>query len=415
MPQKAMLQQLLDDIDKIRPIILAGIPDNKDLRVTTRRMIANIEGMQQKPSVPTSTFLWLCQLTSKLLDAEHGALLGRGSEGEISDSSRLALEMHCKERQSLLMDAVHNIPAARQILDQCCILIGQKASSKTSIQDKARHLNQCLQIHLKQESGLRRELQQLLEAFTPSMDAIASLLKEAGEDSPELLQAKQLLDQDLPDDVAEAKKILQRAREGILQAGSKLTTASEKLQTTIHDNVEKLTEMSDKLAKAEADACNDPLTGLANRRQLAKFLDTMDRVGFCFMIADIDYFKKINDTYGHDVGDQILQQLATILQNNVRRTDLAARIGGEEFCIVFPDTSLETASHLAESLRQTIATHAFTTGQKNITIHVSIGIAKHKSDLSHATTFKAADNALYQAKKSGRNQVCIADDKGKNT
>jgi len=415
MPQKAMLQQLLDDMDSIRPIILEGMPDHRELRVTTRRMIANMETMQQKPSVPTSIFLWLSQLTSKFLDAEHGALLGRGSNGELSDSARIALETHAKERQTLLMDAVHNIPAARQILDQCCILIGQKPTNKSSIQDKARHLNHCLQTHLKQESELRRELQQLVEAFSPSMDAISSLLKEAGEDSPELQQAKQLLDQDLPDDASEAREMLQRARQGIMQAGVKLTTASEKLQTTIHDNVEKLSEMSNKLAKAEADACNDPLTGLANRRQLAKFLDTMDTVGFCFVITDIDYFKKINDTYGHDAGDQILQQLSTILQDSVRSTDLAARIGGEEFCIVFPGTPLETAIRLAESLRQTVATHPFNTGRENITVNVSLGIAKHQENASHAATFKAADNALYQAKKGGRNQVCVAEDKGQDT
>jgi len=411
MPQKKMLQQLLDDMDSIRPIILEGMPDNRNLRVTTRRMIANMESMQQQPSVPTTTFLWLCQLTSNLLDAEHGALLGRASDGEIPDSARLALEAHSKERQSILMDALHSIPAARQILDQCCQLIGQQPTDKASIQDKARHLNHCLHIYLKREAGLRRELQQLVEAFKPTLDAFSSLLKEAGEDSPELLQVKQLLDQELPEDAEEARQLLQRARQGIVQAGEKLNSASEKLHNTLQSNMEKLTEMSGKLAQAESEAQNDPLTGLANRRNLARFLNSMGSNGFCFVSADIDYFKKINDTYGHDAGDHILQQLAILLKESIRSTDFVARVGGEEFCIIFPATTLETSTRLAESLRQAVDIHSFKTEQGDVSVSLSIGVAEHRKEASHATTFKAADKALYRAKENGRNQVNVANER----
>jgi len=402
------LNQLLDDMDTIRPIVIAAMPDDLELRSTTRRMIAALEEIRRSPGIPHDTYIWASKLFARLLDAEHGALLRPTHSGTIPAESRAMLELYIEKRKNLLLEAQQHIPATHTILDRSSNLIGTRARKNDSLQKRARHLETLIQEHLKQDADLRSELQHLIDAFSPSLDAISKVLEDAGEESPELKQAKLLLEQELPDDIAQAREMLQTARKGILKAGNKLTSASAKLHKTLQNNIVQLSNMSQQLEQAESEARNDPLTGLANRRRLAEFLKTMGQASFCFLVVDIDHFKKINDTYGHDIGDEILQEVGAILADCTRKTDLAARVGGEEFCIVFPDTDQVTSTRLAESLRQSIAMKPFRTSAGIIELTVSIGIAEHRPGVEHSITFKAADEALYCSKANGRNQVTCA-------
>ena len=408
MNQREIINQLLEDMDIIRPIAIAAMPDDNTLRARTRRMIADLETMKHAPSVSLATYLWLTQLTAKLLDAEHGALLKPGENGELSEQAKAAIANHIEERRSLLVTALQEIPTTATIINQISALLGKKLKEGEALHSRARHLHKTVSEHLRHDAALRGEMQQFVAAFTPSINAISTVLKNAGEDSPELKLATQMLEQDLPDDAEEARALLQNARQRIQQAGSKLANASQKLSDTLQENMEKLSTLSNKLQQAESEARNDPLTSLANRRHLAEFLNTLGQSSFSFLVVDIDFFKKINDTYGHDVGDEILRQLAGILRDNIRDTDLAARIGGEEFCIVFPSTDLETSRALAEKLRVAIASHPFKTARGKLDVTVSIGVAQHHPGNKHSATFKAADTALYQSKKSGRNRVTAA-------
>ncbi len=411
MNQIDLIDQVLQDMDDIRPIVIAARPDDMGLRSTTRRMISTLERIKQAPSIPAPTYQWLCQLASKLLDAEHGALLKPNIEGLIPESAQTSLQQHTEQRQMLLMQALQDIPPTRFLLDQSSELIGKKSNNDEPLQNKARHLLNLLREHLQHEKGLKQELQQLIEDFTPSLSAISSVLEQAGEGSPELKHAQQLLAQALPENIEEARALLQSAHQSILQAGNKLSSATEKLNETIQAQVEKLSSLSSKLEQAESEARNDPLTGLPNRRRLAEYLKQLGQTGFCFLVIDIDLFKNINDTHGHDVGDEILQQLAMILQDHIRNTDLAARIGGEEFCIVFAAATIDTSVQLAEKLRLAIADFSFTTQQGSLNITASIGLAEHAIGTSAGSTFKAADKALYQSKHNGRNKVSIASNK----
>jgi len=408
MNQPYLIEQLLDGMDEVRPIVLAARPDDMELRATTREMIAALEEIKRAPAIPAPTYVWLCQLTSKLLDAEHGALLKPTADGLIPDTAQQSLNQHFEQRQMLLMQALQEIPSTHFLLDQSSEMIGNKADGEVSLQGKARHLIKLLRDHLQHDTDLKNEIQQLIEALNPSFAALSNLLEQAGEDSPELKQAQQILAQKLPDNIEDARALLQSAHQSILQAGTKLVSASAKLNETIQEQVEKMSALSSKLEQAESEARNDPLTGLPNRRALAEYLNDLGQTSFCFVVLDIDHFKSINDTHGHDVGDEILQQLAIILQTNIRNTDLAARIGGEEFCIVFASATIDTSHTLAEKLRLSIETHTFTTQQGPLNITASIGIAEHVAGHSSGITFKAADKALYQSKHNGRNQVSIA-------
>ena len=161
-------------------------------------------------------------------------------------------------------------------------------------------------------------------------------------------------------------------------------------------------------------ASRDPLTGMYNRRHLEEQLQGMinDSVraenGLSVIMADIDFFKSVNDNYGHDNGDQVIRQFSSRILQNIRRLDLAFRIGGEEFLIVMPKTNPQKAQIVGERLRAIIEDTPFkiTEGDGNITITTSIGLTSvvDESDTVEMV-LKRADEALYEAKKAGRNKV----------
>ena len=158
-------------------------------------------------------------------------------------------------------------------------------------------------------------------------------------------------------------------------------------------------------------ASTDKLTGSWNRRRLEETVkNEMDRLKrydhpLCMMMFDIDFFKKINDQYGHGTGDLVLIALAALIRESLRTSDSLTRWGGEEFVVLCPNTTLSTAALLAERLRNKIASESFPE-VKHVT--VSVGIAECVSGETFEQWFKRADEALYRAKSGGRNQVQVA-------
>jgi two-component system, cell cycle response regulator len=128
------------------------------------------------------------------------------------------------------------------------------------------------------------------------------------------------------------------------------------------------------------------------------------------LVLDIDFFKSINDTHGHDAGDDVLREFATRVRKSIRGIDLACRYGGEEFVIVMPETDMGVATIVAERLRRRIASEPFPIGHgsRSIEVTISIGLATLDTDDNAGTILKRADQALYRAKRDGRNRV-VAD------
>jgi two-component system cell cycle response regulator len=160
-------------------------------------------------------------------------------------------------------------------------------------------------------------------------------------------------------------------------------------------------------------AITDQLTGLHNRRYMARHLDTlMQNAGpskpISFLVIDIDFFKSVNDTHGHNVGDEVLKEFAARVSANVRGIDLACRYGGEEFVVVMPDTDVQVAYQVAERLRRSVENRPFpisrAPGQIKVTISVGIASSSGGQDRSEAMLHRA-DQALYRAKREGRNRV----------
>ena len=125
------------------------------------------------------------------------------------------------------------------------------------------------------------------------------------------------------------------------------------------------------------------------------------------MLIDMDFFKSVNDTHGHDTGDAVLREFADRLRRNIRGVDLACRFGGEEFVVLMPDTDWRQAQGVAERVRQAVAEKVFATSNaRPLTLTVSVGLALNESDLeTPEMMLKRADVALYRAKREGRNRV----------
>ena len=171
-------------------------------------------------------------------------------------------------------------------------------------------------------------------------------------------------------------------------------------------------------------ALTDSLTGLYNRRYLTAHLDgqigRVERGGksLSLIMFDIDFFKRVNDTHGHAVGDAVLQELANRVSGKLRSFDTVARMGGEEFVIVMPDTNVTIACAVAERLRQDIETTGFTApglaAKLPITISIGVATALESGDTSEAI-LKRADDALYRAKAAGRNLAVLGTGEGFET
>jgi two-component system cell cycle response regulator len=164
-------------------------------------------------------------------------------------------------------------------------------------------------------------------------------------------------------------------------------------------------------------AITDQLTGLYNRRYMSSHLDTLIESAkkserpIALLIMDIDHFKSVNDTYGHDVGDEVLREFANRIAANIRGIDMACRYGGEEFVVVMPDTDMQLALSVAERLRGSVETTMFPIScppqQRAVTVSIGMAGSEGSQDTAQALLHRA-DQALYRAKREGRNRVVAA-------
>ena len=183
-----------------------------------------------------------------------------------------------------------------------------------------------------------------------------------------------------------------------------------------HKVKERTMELEASQRKLKELVIRDPLTSLFNRRYFEEIsyelllLSRREQKPLCMAMVDIDYFKQINDNYGHDVGDEILKNLAERLRKHIRKSDVVARIGGEEFVIVFPNTTAKQADRLCNYLRKSVEELDYVSFNLSLVkFTISIGLSEYipEKDVNYRALLKRADEALYDAKANGRNQVVV--------
>lgn len=209
-------------------------------------------------------------------------------------------------------------------------------------------------------------------------------------------------------EIAQLVQSIQGMTQSLLGKERELQDANASLEATVAQRTAALTQANADLLKL---ATHDALTGVFNRRRfdekLAECSLLFQRTGrpFALLFIDVDHFKRINDTYGHAIGDEVLEQLARLIQNNTRATDFVARYGGEEFAVLLPEIEEpESPDVVAEKIRAVIAGASFAAvGQ--VTVSIGVGLAE-LADNNTSALIKRADQQLYQAKGAGRNRVC---------
>ncbi|ACN13365.1 signal transduction family protein (GGDEF domain protein) [Desulforapulum autotrophicum HRM2] len=204
---------------------------------------------------------------------------------------------------------------------------------------------------------------------------------------------------------------LARTMDKIIQEAKALVQTGKSFQGRMASSSQELASLRKKLDVSKKDAETDALTGLLNRRGFESRLHPLlkdPQSCFCLIMIDIDHFKRVNDTYGHLVGDSILKALANLLKQQTKGKDCLARFGGEEFIILLPETRLEQAGAVAEDIRKKLAAQEWKqrkTGKPMGKITISLGVTQYRPNESEVTLIHRVDTALYTAKRNGRNRV----------
>ena len=251
------------------------------------------------------------------------------------------------------------------------------------------------------ERGMTKDLRDLSRRLR---DAVAEVSQDIGRHSSQVQTVTRELAAVQADENGPAVQAVLKAVADILQHNSRL-------QDRLMAAEDQLRQQAKQIESWMTEARTDPLTGLPNRRafhdaltqRIAEWRRT--KVPFCLMIADLDHFKLVNDRHGHPAGDFVLRCLAEVLEYTLRRMDLIARIGGEEFAAILPHTGAVEGCRAAERTREAVAAHDFCLDELHLRLTVSLGVAMASSEDDTASLVQRADEALYAAKRAGRNNA----------
>lgn len=284
----------------------------------------------------------------------------------------------------------------------------------------------------------KQEYQQFLTSLTSRLNELDQHIRQTGTDNEEAFKERESIGQAVEDEVSGLRDNvagadnLEQLKSTVTDRLDSLNQHFELYQKSDHDRFEQsqqeiielnqriqsmekeTTELRESAEKSRDLALKDALTGIWNRQALNEVLEKefarwqRYQSPLSIVVWDVDFFKRVNDNYGHAAGDKVLRTIARIFQKATRDADFISRFGGEEFMGIFPETRLEDALTLANKIREKVEVSKFHYEDKRVFITASAGLATFKPGDSIDDVFKRADKALYQAKQGGRNR-CVAD------
>jgi diguanylate cyclase len=252
------------------------------------------------------------------------------------------------------------------------------------------------------------------------VEDVLGKLEASARDTAEYKQALSTATGELGANIEEGRSVadLRGMVEGLIAATRAMEQRTRALEGELQASSAQVTELRGKLADVRRESLTDPLTNIANRKAFDEAVQAAaaaakGREDVTLLMCDIDHFKKFNDSWGHQTGDQVLRLVASCLTENVKGRDTAARYGGEEFAVVMRGVGLEAAARIADQIRTTVETKKLvkkSTGDVLGAITISIGVAQFAHGESAESVIRRADECLYSAKHAGRNLVIAQDD-----
>ena len=275
------------------------------------------------------------------------------------------------------------------------------------------HIERLYEDHI----GFTAQSETLAETNRQIQEAIGNLrvlLRDVGQDNDEYAAALVEFSDQLKD--ATGIQQLRRAVQAIARQTQRMVEHHDSLGQRLALTAEQMADMYRDIQDARRQALTDGLTGVSNRRGFDEELTAATRragasgIPLSLIMIDIDHFKKLNDTFGHQVGDEVLRLVARVINDSVVQTHTTARYGGEEFAVILPETCLEAAVQVAERIRDKIAKRRIvkrSSGTNLGSVTVSAGVAERLAGERCDSLLERADAALYRAKQQGRNQVVV--------
>ena len=254
--------------------------------------------------------------------------------------------------------------------------------------------------------ALQERLQSLLEHTAQEVGSVSK-------DNDRFRQTLQKSSSDLTPHVSSV--VVQAIISRLLSEASRMEAATGVLAKKLEARTQEVLALTAQLKEAHNEASTDPLCGICNRRGFMAAIQAIrdtDRGldGAALVLVDVDHFKRLNDTFGHLLGDKVLRGIAEVLRAGIKGRDVAGRIGGEEFAVLLPQTSLHDAHELAEQIRVAVERGRIHQGADETvgSVTISLGLTVGRSVDSINELMSRADAALYEAKRTGRNRVCVS-------
>jgi len=278
--------------------------------------------------------------------------------------------------------------------------------------------NTCLKMYKRylgstaRDEAVRKVSDQVQQAITELAQALGSVKSATSEYGENLDEVTEKIQQ------AESLEDLGDVVSIIIADTKKMVEKNQQLEGQLETSVEQVSELKKNLDNVRKEALTDGLTGVANRKAFDKNISdlveeaTQNQTPLVLMMLDIDFFKKFNDAYGHQIGDQVLKLVARTLVENVKGRDIVARYGGEEFAVLLPETPAAAGLKVADMLRRSVESKEVVNKTSNEAlgrITLSLGVAEYIPGEGVSDMIERADAALYMSKKTGRNRVTAAE------
>ena len=353
----------------------------------------------------------LVKLKSTLKNFWFKLEIRRGDDAEVQETLRRLLH--------LLIENIGELVGDEQWLKGQITLIRQVIEAPLdmrSLEDAEKKLKEIIfkQGVLKTSLGdAKAALKSMLAAF---IDRLSQMSETAGGYHDKVAQCAERVAK--ADDITQLQGVLGEVMAATRDVQTAMLRSRDELQASkkrVEETEQKVAELEAELQQLSNRMQEDALTGALNRRGLDSAFEReaaradRRRSGMCIALLDIDNFKKLNDTYGHQTGDEALVHLTQLVQRNIRPNDVLARYGGEEFVILLPDTNIEEASVVLTRLQRELTKEFFLHGQDKLLITFSAGVAVRQPGETQEQVIGRSDKALYAAKAAGKNRVTIAD------